>query len=78
MACLTAELDAVPSGPCSATGRAPSSLGVAGRFWKPVITWRRVEADDFAAFDDPGFGKLVRRPCRRAHRMVLPAHTRSG
>ncbi|MGW5740491.1 hypothetical protein [Amycolatopsis sp. NPDC003861] len=55
------------------------ALGVAGKFWKPVITWRRVEADDFAAFDEPGFGKLVLAVSvvpYGAHRTVLTVHTR--
>lgn len=55
------------------------ALGVAGKFWKPVITWRRVEADDFAAFDEPGFGKLVMAVSVApygAHRTALTVHTR--
>ncbi|MEU0535492.1 hypothetical protein [Amycolatopsis tolypomycina] len=54
------------------------ALGVAGKFWKPVITWRRVAADDFAAFDEPGFGKLVMAVSvvsYGAHRTVLTVHT---
>ncbi|MFF4595906.1 hypothetical protein [Amycolatopsis sp. NPDC001319] len=35
------------------------AVGVAGKFWRPVVTWRRVDPDDFAAFSEPGYGKLV-------------------
>jgi len=55
------------------------ALGVAGKFWKPVIAWRRVEADDFTTFDEPGFGKLVMAVSVApygAHRTVLTVHTR--
>ena len=55
------------------------ALGVAGRFRKPLIAWRRVEAGDFAAFDEPGFGKLVLAVSvvpYGAHRAVLTVHTR--
>jgi hypothetical protein len=33
--------------------------GVAGRFWKPVVEWRRVEPAEFAGFAEPGYGKIV-------------------
>ncbi|EME55054.1 hypothetical protein [Amycolatopsis decaplanina] len=33
--------------------------GVAGRFWQPVIEWRRVEPGEFAEFREPGYGKIV-------------------
>ncbi|GLY38209.1 hypothetical protein Amsp01_042330 [Amycolatopsis sp. NBRC 101858] len=55
------------------------ALGVAGKFWQPVITWRRVEADDFAAFDEAGYGKLVLAVSvfpYGPHRTLLTAHTR--
>ncbi|MGW5718608.1 hypothetical protein ACWEVP_20730 [Amycolatopsis sp. NPDC003865] len=55
------------------------ALGVAGKFWKPVITWRRVEPGDFAAFDEPGYGKLVLAVSAfpyGPHRTVLTVHTR--
>ncbi|UOX90620.1 hypothetical protein MUY14_08340 [Amycolatopsis sp. FBCC-B4732] len=55
------------------------ALGVAGKFWRPVITWRRVEADDFAAFDEAGYGKLVLAVSAfpyGPHRTVLTVHTR--
>lgn len=35
------------------------ALGLVGRFWKPVIEYRRVGADAFAAFDEPGWAKTV-------------------
>jgi hypothetical protein len=34
-------------------------FGVVGTFWRPDITWRRVEAPDFAAFAEPGWGKIA-------------------
>ncbi|MEU4524681.1 hypothetical protein AB0F52_38930 [Amycolatopsis sp. NPDC024027] len=55
------------------------ALGVAGKFWKPVITWRRVEAGDFTAFEEPGFGKLVLAVSvvpYGPHRTLLTVHTR--
>ncbi|MFK0246016.1 hypothetical protein ACIQUM_15045 [Amycolatopsis azurea] len=33
--------------------------GVVGKFWQPVIEWRRVEPGDFAEFAEPGYGKIV-------------------
>ncbi|QRP50358.1 hypothetical protein [Amycolatopsis sp. FDAARGOS 1241] len=35
------------------------AVGVAGKFWRPVITLRRVEPEDFEKFSEPGYGKLV-------------------
>ncbi|WP_181773203.1 hypothetical protein [Amycolatopsis pittospori] len=35
------------------------AAGVAGRFWRPVIEWLRVEASEFAGFGEPGYGKIV-------------------
>ncbi|RJQ87282.1 hypothetical protein [Amycolatopsis panacis] len=35
------------------------AVGVAGKFWRPVVTWRRVGPAEFAAFAEPGYGKLV-------------------
>jgi hypothetical protein len=36
------------------------ALGLVGKFWRPVIEWARIEsADEFRAFDDPGFAKTV-------------------
>jgi len=34
-------------------------FGAVGRFWSPQIEWRDVARDDFAAFADPGWGKIV-------------------
>lgn len=34
-------------------------FGVVGTFWRPNIVWRRVEAPDFAAFAEPGWGKIA-------------------
>lgn len=55
------------------------AIGVAGKFWRPVVTWRRVEADEFATFEEPGFGKLVLAVSVRPygpHRSLLTVHTR--
>ncbi|WP_206796370.1 hypothetical protein [Amycolatopsis sp. MtRt-6] len=55
------------------------ALGVAGKFRKPVISWHRVEAGDFTAFEEPGFGKLVLAVSvlpYGAHRTLLTVHTR--
>lgn len=63
-------------------GERPGSefaLGVAGKFWKPVIPWRRVEADDFAGFEEPGYGKIVMAVSTLPygpHRTLLTVHTR--
>jgi hypothetical protein len=36
------------------------ALGLVGKFWRPVIEWARIEsADEFRAFDEPGFAKTV-------------------
>lgn len=35
------------------------AIGVGGRFWKPVVEWRRIEPEEFLAFDEPGYGKIV-------------------
>lgn len=35
------------------------AFGAVGRFWKPVIEWRDVEAGDFAGFNEPGWGKIA-------------------
>jgi len=35
------------------------AAGVAGRFWKPVVQWRHVDADKFIEFHEPGYGKIV-------------------
>jgi hypothetical protein len=34
-------------------------FGAVGVFWHPQIEWRAVARDDFAAFADPGFGKIA-------------------
>ncbi|WP_020658932.1 hypothetical protein [Amycolatopsis benzoatilytica] len=55
------------------------AIGVAGKFWRPVIVWRRVEPAEFEAFSEPGYGKLVMtfgvRPYG-AHRSLLTIDTR--
>ena len=36
------------------------ALGLVGKFWRPVIDWAGVRtADEFRAFDEPGFAKTV-------------------
>jgi hypothetical protein len=36
------------------------ALGLVGKFWRPVIEWAPVaSADEFRAFDQPGFAKTV-------------------
>jgi hypothetical protein len=36
------------------------ALGLVGKFWRPVIEWAPVgSADEFRAFDEPGFAKTV-------------------
>jgi hypothetical protein len=35
------------------------ALGLVGKFWRPVIEYRRVAADEFADFAEPGFAKTV-------------------
>lgn len=35
------------------------AFGLVGKFWKPVIDYRAVSADDFATFDEPGIAKTV-------------------
>lgn len=34
-------------------------FGAIGRFWTPTIEWKPVAAQDFAAFDEPGYGKIA-------------------
>lgn len=50
------------------------ALGVGGRFWKPVVEWRRIEPEQFVAFDEPGYGKLVlsvsARPYGKSHSLL--------
>lgn len=35
------------------------ALGLVGRFWRPVIEYRSVPADEFTGFDEPGWAKTV-------------------
>ena len=35
------------------------ALGLIGKFWKPVIEFAEVSAEDFRQFDEPGFAKHV-------------------
>ena len=35
------------------------ALGLVGRFWRPVIEYTAVPAEEFAAFDEPGWAKTV-------------------
>lgn len=34
-------------------------FGAIGKFWRPAIEWRTVDAERFAAFDEPGYAKLA-------------------
>jgi len=34
-------------------------FGAVGKFWQPNIEWRDVAAEDFAAFAEPGWGKIA-------------------
>ena len=35
------------------------ALGLVGKFWLPVITYREVNADAFPTFAEPGFAKTI-------------------
>ena len=35
------------------------AFGAVGKFWQPNIEWHDVAADEFAPFDEPGWGKIV-------------------
>ena len=35
------------------------ALGLVGKFWRPVIEYANVEADDFRSFSEPGWAKTV-------------------
>jgi hypothetical protein len=35
------------------------TVGSIGRFWKRDYGWRRIQAEDFADFDEPGYAKLA-------------------
>jgi hypothetical protein len=35
------------------------ALGLVGKFWRPVIEYADVPADDFTAFDEPGYAKTI-------------------
>ena len=35
------------------------TFGAVGRFWTPIIIWRDVAQGEFAAFDEPGWGKIA-------------------
>jgi hypothetical protein len=44
------------------------AFGAVGRFWQPDITWRDVgTAQDFAAFDEPGWGRIAANFSLRAY-----------
>jgi hypothetical protein len=34
-------------------------FGAIGRFWTPTIEWKPVPAQEFRAFDEPGYGKIA-------------------
>jgi hypothetical protein len=35
------------------------AVGAVGVFWRPVIEWHEVSAEEFADFDEPGWGKIA-------------------
>lgn len=35
------------------------AFGTVGRFWAGETVWREIDAADFAAFDEPGLGKIA-------------------
>lgn len=35
------------------------ALGLVGRFWRPVIEYAHVAAEDFTAFDEPNYAKTI-------------------
>ncbi len=35
------------------------AFGAVGKFWQPNIEWRDVAAEEFTAFAEPGWGKIV-------------------
>jgi hypothetical protein len=35
------------------------AFGAVGKFWRPNIEWHQVLLADFAAFDEPGWGKIA-------------------
>jgi hypothetical protein len=35
------------------------ALGLVGKFWRPVIEWAHVRAEEFAGFAEPGYAKTV-------------------
>ena len=57
-----ATLDAIAAGGAFALladGSPEVVLGAIGTFWEPNIRWRRVAPEEFARFDEPGWGKVV-------------------
>lgn len=34
-------------------------FGAVGKFWQPAIEWRDVDPDEFADFEEPGYGKIA-------------------
>lgn len=42
------------------------AFGAVGTFWKPNIEWHDITADQFASFDEPGWGKIA------CHLLVRP------
>jgi hypothetical protein len=57
------------------------AFGAVGKFWQGNIEWRDVPPDEFAAFDEPGFGKIACdfrvRPCGEG-RTLLSYECRSA
>ena len=57
------------------------AFGSVGKFWKAEIEWRDVERDEFAGFDEPGWGKIACHFLVRpdgGHRSVLTYECRTA
>ena len=50
------------------------AFGAVGKFWQGKIEWRDVALEDFARFDEAGFGKIACdlrvRPCGAEHTLL--------
>jgi hypothetical protein len=57
------------------------AFGAVGRFWKPAIEWNDVAPEDFASFDEPGWGRIAANFSLRAYgeqRTLLSYECRTG
>lgn len=56
------------------------ALGAVGRFWTPTTVWHDVTPEEFAGFDDPGWGRIAVSFSLRAygeHRTLLTYECRT-